>query len=87
MNGGGTSIGLSWKPTEAQLYGIGKGGYDMLRMHRDKFNVNVRGDGYVTISGARSGYAMSEGFTAHGMPHRTRPITAMYGSSSTRASR
>ncbi|PZM66523.1 WXG100 family type VII secretion target [Paenibacillus dendritiformis] len=61
MNGGGTTIGLSWKPTEAQLYGFGKGGYDMLRMHRDKFNVNVRGDGYVTISGARSDYALSEG--------------------------
>ncbi|MBN3522486.1 WXG100 family type VII secretion target [Paenibacillus apiarius] len=58
---GGADIGLNWKPTTAELYGYGKDGYRMLNMYRSNFNVNLRGDGYATITGARSKFALSEG--------------------------
>lgn len=51
----------NWKPTAPEMYGYGKDGYRMINMARSGFNVNVRGDGYATISGARSKFALSEG--------------------------
>jgi len=55
------SGGWNWKPTTPEMYGYGKDGYRMINMAKSGFNVNVRGDGYVTISGARSKFALSEG--------------------------